>query len=245
MIDLTSGLDRLRGLVELGGPVVAILILLSVIAGAVLIYKLVQFRRLGVGRHRAIRRGLDHWDGGAEARAISDFRESRNHLAPVLAQAAAARAGTAPAAAADMGPGTAPDLLKSRIEALAAVRLARLERGFRMLDSIAQIAPLLGLFGTVLGMIDAFRALQDAGSSVDPSILAGGIWVALMTTAVGLAVAMPSSLVLTWFETRVERERGLIEAAIETVFCPMGARVDSPAAQGAAPAPRTAGLHAH
>ena len=64
----------------------------------------------------------------------------------------------------------------------------------------------MGLFGTVLGMITAFKDLQSAGNAVDPSILAGGIWVALLTTAVGLAVAMPVSVILTWFETRVENE---------------------------------------
>lgn len=60
-------------------------------------------------------------------------------------------------------------------------------------------------------MIEAFQALQGAGNAVDPSLLAGGIWVALLTTAVGLAVAMPVSLVLTWFETRLENERVAIE----------------------------------
>ena len=76
-----------------------------------------------------------------------------------------------------------------RLQAEAEVRFARLEGGFRLLDSVAQLAPLLGLFGTVLGMIEAFQSLQDAGSQVDPSLLAGGIWVALLTTAVGLALA--------------------------------------------------------
>lgn len=92
---------------------------------------------------------------------------------------------------------------KPRIEAKASAHVARLEPGFRVLDSTAQIAPLLGLFGIVLGMIDAFQALQQAGNSVDPSLLAGGIWVALLTTAAGLAVAMPTSLVLTFFDSRV------------------------------------------
>lgn len=54
------------------------------------------------------------------------------------------------------------------------MRFARLESGFRLLDSVAQLAPLLGLFGTVLGMISAFQALQAAGAQVDPSVLAGG-----------------------------------------------------------------------
>lgn len=81
-------------------------------------------------------------------------------------------------------------------------------------------APLLGLFGTVLGMISAFQALQEAGSQVDPSILAGGIWVALLTTAVGLAVAMPTSVVLSWLEARMDADRVLAQKAVRTVLAP-------------------------
>jgi hypothetical protein len=96
--------------------------------------------------------------------------------------------------------------------------MARVERGFRLLDSIAQIAPLLGLFGTVLGMIAAFQALQASGQSVDPAALAGGIWVALLTTAGGLAIAMPTSLALTWLESRTEADRLMASVALEA-FC--------------------------
>lgn len=78
----------------------------------------------------------------------------------------------------------------------------------------------MGLFGTVLGMIAAFRAMQDAGQSVDPSVLAGGIWVALMTTAAGLAVAMPLSAILSWLEGLMAHERRMAEALIEGALRP-------------------------
>jgi biopolymer transport protein ExbB len=110
--------------------------------------------------------------------------------------------------------------IEARLDAEAGLALARLERGFRLLDTVAQIAPLLGLFGTVLGMIDAFQSLQAGGSSVDPSLLAGGIWVALLTTAVGLAVAMPTSMVLAWLESRTARERVFADMALRTVLVP-------------------------
>ena len=113
-----------------------------------------------------------------------------------------------------------PRSAAKRLEAEAEVRFARLEGGFRLLDSVAQLAPLLGLFGTVLGMIEAFQSLQSAGSTVDPSLLAGGIWVALMTTAVGLAVAMPTSMILAWFESRTARERVFADKALRTVLAP-------------------------
>ena len=94
------------------------------------------------------------------------------------------------------------------------------ESGFRILDTIAQLAPLLGLLGTVLGMIEAFQALQTAGSQVDPAALAGGIWVALLTTAAGLSVAMPTSIALSWFEAQIDRERAMAEHAFTVLVTP-------------------------
>ncbi len=88
-------------------------------------------------------------------------------------------------------------------------------RGLRVLDLTAQLAPLLGLFGTVLGMIEAFQTLQEAGSTADPSLLAGGIWVALLTTAVGLCVAIPASVVLAWFDSRLLHHRLSANVALE------------------------------
>ncbi len=60
------------------------------------------------------------------------------------------------------------------------------------LEIISQVSPLIGLLGTVIGMIDSFNELELGGSLVDPSILAGGIWTALLTTAMGLIVAIPA-----------------------------------------------------
>jgi len=189
---------QLIAIYNLGGPVVAILIGLSVISLSVILWKLVQFAALGVGRHRQIITAIDYWDSGAHDSARAALSHSSNTMATTLTRAAA----------------------QSRVEAQASAHLTRLEGGFRILDSIAQIAPLLGLFGTVLGMIDAFQALQNAGDSVDPSLLAGGIWVALLTTAAGLAVAMPTSLALTFFDGRVAAERTIAETAIAARFAP-------------------------
>jgi biopolymer transport protein ExbB len=84
--------------------------------------------------------------------------------------------------------------------------LAEARAGLRAIELIALIAPLLGLLGTVLGMIAAFRTLQESGGA-DPSDLAGGIWEALLTTAAGMAVAIPASIALTWFEGVTDRLR--------------------------------------
>lgn len=96
--------------------------------------------------------------------------------------------------------------------------LERLRSHLRVLEVIATLSPLLGLLGTVLGMITAFQALESAGNRVDPAILSGGIWEALLTTAVGLSVAIPTVVALNWFERRIERTAHEIEDAATRVF---------------------------
>lgn len=204
MSALAEILAGLREAVALGGPVVALLGAVSVVALAVVLAKLWQFRGLGVGRHEALRRAIREADAGAEAAARAALARSRSHLSPVLVHALGEGAGQA----------------RSRLQAEIDAGLARLESGFRLLDSVVQLAPLLGLFGTVLGMIEAFQALQAAGAAVDPSALAGGIWVALLTTAVGLGVAMPTALCLTYLESRVAAERALADEALEVLLRP-------------------------
>lgn len=217
-----SVFEALRGVLNLGGPVVAILILMSVLTLAVTIYKLWQFAASGVGRHRVLSDALAAWDAGDGGAARLRLAESRSYLAPLVGKAM-------------QGPDQPG--LADRLDAEAGLALARLERGFRLLDTVAQLAPLLGLFGTVLGMIEAFQSLQTAGSSVDPSLLAGGIWVALLTTAVGLAVAMPTSMILAWLESRTARERVFADKALRTVLVPGYAMGDDQTAeQPAAPA---------
>lgn len=71
------------------------------------------------------------------------------------------------------------------------------------MEIIAQVSPLIGLLGTVIGMIDSFNELELGGSLVDPSILAGGIWTALLTTAMGLIVAIPSLISHYFLEKKV------------------------------------------
>lgn len=91
-------------------------------------------------------------------------------------------------------------------------------RGLRALDLIATIAPLIGLLGTVLGMIEAFQALQEAGSRADPAALAGGIWQALLTTAAGMAVAIPASMALSWFDSVTDRLQAEMEDLATRIF---------------------------
>ncbi|ATG45085.1 outer membrane transport energization protein ExbB [Phaeobacter piscinae] len=197
--------DALAKVLELGGPVVLLLLAVSVLTTALVLYKIWQYRSARVGQHKALASAVAAWDRGEGEAALDKLSHSQSYLVPVMRLALS---------------GTQDTMLAERADAEAEERFSQLERGLGALDMVAQLAPLLGLFGTVIGMIEAFQKLQSAGASVDPSLLAGGIWVALLTTAAGLAVAMPTSLVLSWLTARMQRERVFANRALRTIFAP-------------------------
>lgn len=200
-------LSPARQLLERGGPVVVIIALLSLAAMAVALLKFGQFLYYGVGRGRGVEAAIGHWIAGRSDEAVETASRRVGAAVFVLRHVMKALLRGAPEAVA-----------REDAERVANLQLARLRSHLRVLEATAQIAPLLGLFGTVLGMMSAFQTLQAAGADADPAALAGGIWVALITTAAGLAVAIPAGLALYWFEGRVEREAGIIEAALSEVF---------------------------
>ncbi len=93
--------------------------------------------------------------------------------------------------------------LASAIRTTGTIELGFLERGLVILATIANVAPLMGFLGTVVGMILAFAAIEAAGD-VDPTLVAGGIKVALLTTATGLLIAIPVNIGYNFFVTRID-----------------------------------------
>jgi biopolymer transport protein ExbB len=83
--------------------------------------------------------------------------------------------------------------------------LDRMEVSLRGLATVASVSPLLGLLGTVFGMIKSFMQVEAHGGNVSASMLAGGIWEALLTTAAGLCVAIPCLLFYNYFQERIGR----------------------------------------
>ena len=88
---------------------------------------------------------------------------------------------------------------------LGSLELNKMEKGFRTLAFLGNTAPLLGLLGTIIGMIKAFMVIEQAGGQVDAQALAGGIWEAMLTTGVGLAVAIPILLLLHILESAADK----------------------------------------
>jgi biopolymer transport protein ExbB len=96
------------------------------------------------------------------------------------------------------------EIMKESIEESGRQVVSEMERYLNTLGTIASISPLLGLLGTVIGMIKVFSAITIAGVG-NPTVLAGGISEALITTATGLSVAIPSLMFHRYFESRVQR----------------------------------------
>ena len=100
--------------------------------------------------------------------------------------------------------GDKKELIEEEITLKGTKELKRLNKHLHLIELISRIAPLMGLLGTVLGMVNAFQQFAQSNGTVDPSMLAGGIWEALITTAAGLGVAIPSMIVHHMLEEKVE-----------------------------------------
>jgi len=211
-LDPTTLLGNLAGqlveLIELGGPVVSVLALLSIFALAIVLLKLWQFFRLGIGRSRPTEKALALWCEQQPEAAIAILAGRRQPVAQLVRLAMTGLSHRT----------INQSTLREELIRVGSEQLEKLRSYLRALDVIATLSPLLGLLGTVLGMIQAFQQLAIAGSQVDPSILSGGIWQALLTTALGLSVAIPVVLAHTWLERKVERCGHAMEDAVTRVF---------------------------
>jgi biopolymer transport protein ExbB len=200
-------------LLDRGGVVIWVIAALSVVSLTVIIWKVWQFWRLGV------------WGGAAAERAVEDFRSGK------LTQPGAGggirlrvvRVSIASINNLAMTDGQS----REETERVARSNLSEARPGLRFLEVVVSVAPLLGLLGTVLGMISAFQALQASGARADPAVLAGGIWEALLTTAAGMGVAIPVALALAWFDAVIERVAADLEDLLTRVFLAARAAKDT------------------
>lgn len=192
----------------LGGPVMAVLVLLSVAVATLTIVKMWEFSEARVWRRDFVEPALAAWQAGRADQALSQLGKVSGPLAEVMAHA--------------MSECRAPDFQEAsgreRVAQAATDRLESARGLLRPLEVIATLAPLLGLLGTVLGMIQVFRRLQAAGERVDPGILSGGLWEALLTTAAGLAVAIVALSAFHFLDRQVERLQHAMESALTRIL---------------------------
>lgn len=183
--------------------------LLSLFAdGGLMMYPLVLCSLVALGV--MIAKGWTLWVAHANTRAVLaevDEAASAGRIDEAL-ELAAARPG--PAAAilvAGLRKIKAGEIelrdMSQAIKTTGTIELGFLERGLVILATVANVAPLMGFLGTVVGMVLAFAAIEAAGD-VDPTLVAGGIKVALLTTAAGLLIAIPVNIGYNFFVSRID-----------------------------------------
>ncbi|MCQ0990459.1 MotA/TolQ/ExbB proton channel family protein [Jiella marina] len=187
-----------------GGPVLVVLAFFSVAGLTLTLFKLIEFFDHGVGR-------------SDEAQELLDRPRPRRDPIAERVEPRSLRARVVVAALTSLDarqPGDREARARAAAEQVAIIGLARLSRHLRLLDAIVQAAPMLGLLGTVIGMIDVFFRMSGADGAIDPALLSGGIFEALVTTAAGLVVALPFFFASVWLEGRLDTEAMAIEALI-------------------------------
>lgn len=229
--DITPLQETLAPLIDLagnGGPVLLVLALMSIAALTIVLAKLWQFTWLRLNAREPVESALSSWYHNDPDAALATIGSSRQPSARLVALAIRGLQHASAQSAAGL------ELLREELTRMATAQLEQLRGWLRALEVIATLSPLLGLLGTVLGMIEAFRQLATAGSQVDPALLSGGIWQALLTTAAGLSVAIPAVLLHSWLERRVERCAQRMEDTVTRVFT---RPLSSPMHEAARPAP--------
>jgi len=183
-----------------GGPVMVPLLLIAVAALGLAAGKALQLHRvhLSTGRVMApVGAAAARGDWSACAAAVDDAVCRRSPVARVVRAGLDAR-------------GESREIQESVLEEAILHELPLLQRGLAMLAVFGAVAPLLGLLGTVTGMIETFRVITLHGTG-DPKLMSGGISEALVTTEVGLVIAIPVMLLHTWLKRRVDHAIGEME----------------------------------
>lgn len=185
-----------------GGPIIALLAVLSLFSLALIAVKTIRLSSVTSG-------------AAMRDQALADWAKGQRETAQQAVAAGKAPADRVCAYAMQSladgfkGPALIAELTRRGNEEFAAMNAM-----IRLLELIAMISPLLGLLGTVTGMIQSFQELELAEGSANASVLAGGIWQALLTTAAGLVVAIPAAVGASLLSGRAERGAQAIESVV-------------------------------
>ncbi len=181
------------GIIQKGGPLVYLIILCSIIAVAVVIERLWHLYRARINTRDFLGELSKNIKRNKIVEAIDICDRTPGPIAYTL------KAGI-------LKHDRSKEEIREAVQGAALDEVPRLEKNLSVLATIAHITPLLGLLGTVAGMIMCFKEIQVKASAfnpINPGDLAEGIWIALITTAAGLTVAIPSLVAYNYLVSRV------------------------------------------
>lgn len=183
---------------ERGGPVMYVMLMLSIYGVAVIIFKIYQFWNAGMfSRNAFIDQAVHEIRAGDIQKASRTLSRVKGPIARIMRVALDCVANRE----------ISQRSKEAEIARVGAADIRYLESHLRGLELIANLGPLLGLLGTVMGMVAAFAKLEAAGARVDPSLFAGGIWEAFLSTVAGLVVAIPAIAAYYAIDALIERVR--------------------------------------
>ena len=176
-----------------GGPLMWPILLCSVFALAIIIERVWYLRKIQIDTRQFLNRILDKMKRHQIKEALEICETKKNPISQIL------KAGILKY---DRG----RQQIKEAIEDAALYEEPHLEKNMTALATVAHISPLLGLLGTVVGLVRCFQIIQEKSTAlqpVSPGDLAGGIWVALLTTVAGLIVAIPAFVAYNYLVSRI------------------------------------------
>jgi biopolymer transport protein ExbB len=187
-----------------GGPLMWVLLGFSILGAAVILERGIVYLRYGFGTDAWLASLLATVERGETAAALAEARACRHPIARVVEAYLA----------------NLPRPAKVRIDNVkraGALALEGVEKRLRILAAISHLAPLVGLLGTVTGMVVAFASIEVLEGAPKPSDLAGGIWEALLTTVFGLVVAIPCMAAFHAYESHADKIARRMELAITSL----------------------------
>lgn len=179
-------------IMKLGGPIMWVLLLGSILAVAVFVERIILFHRSSVNVDRFLKGIANLLRSGRYEEALERCDESYGPAVRVVQAAIIKRK-------------LPKNELREIVQEVAQLQMPRLEANIPLLSTVGYISPLLGLLGTVIGMIKAFQELNKAMGASPINDLAAGIWEALVTTAFGLVVAIPAYVAYNYLASRLNQ----------------------------------------
>ncbi|MBZ2169449.1 MotA/TolQ/ExbB proton channel family protein [Marinobacter sp. F4216] len=227
--------DPMSQLVDMGGPIMLVLMTLTLLGAITFCYLMLIGALYAPRMTGPLKRTIEQWQQEPSSVIPSRLRPEgglligRNPLRLLVADVIDARK-----------QGIDGQKIREIAARDAERALEPFEAPLKIMEVIAALAPLLGLLGTVIGMMEAFGAMASAEGRADAALLSGGIYKALTTTAAGLVVAIPFAALAAWVEFRLRRLHGMINGTLVTILNPSTATVadESPTA---APTPSNQG----
>src|SRR6056297_531593 len=179
--------------IALGGPMAIPLLIASIVSLAVIIEKIIFFVKHKDNSFRLIKKIEMLVEEGDILGGLNELKGEKGPNAKLISAALAHHSED-------------PARIREVLQAVGEDQIKKMEKHLPILDVIAMISPLLGLLGTVLGIISSFNILGTAAGAANPAQISSGIAAALISTAMGLVIAIPTAIFYSYFTNKVEEK---------------------------------------